>query len=464
LHILFHKHRPAPAILWLGVVWAAPGIGALAYAAFGVDRVRRHASERAVIQRAMRHVSARAALAPSVPGADADALNDHPAEHIFRTTDPVVRPHRVLPGNRADLLVDGDEFYPALFAAVGEAESSINLQTFIFAVDQTGQRLRDLLIRKAAEGVEVRVLYDRFGSTIAHLTGFFRHAKRAGVRVGSISQANPLKGRFQINLRNHRKLAIIDGRVGFLGGMNFDDRNLSAKGSGQPDRDYQVRVEGPAVTDMQDVFAADWYFATREDPRTFSDPTFYPPLPEVGEGLIQIVPGAPERGGRGLAHAYFAAVVSARESIDIVTAYFVPDETILEALRFAAFRGVRVRVVLPERSNHWYTSYAARSLYGSLLAAGVQIYERGPPFMHAKALLVDGAYAMMGSANLDYRSLQLNYELNAEVADSRFLERLLQQIESEIAASRQITLEEHAARPVARRLMENFCFLFQPML
>ncbi len=212
------------------------------------------------------------------------------------------------------------------------------------------------------------------------------------------------------------------------------------------------------------MFAADWYFATREDPQALGGPAFYPPLSEVGDGLVQIVPGAPERGGRGLAHAYFAALVSARESIDVVTAYFVPEETILEALRFAAFRGVRVRLVLPARSNHWYTSYAARSLYGSLLASGVRIYERAPPFMHAKALLVDGAYAMLGSANLDYRSLQLNYELNLEVADSRFLASLLEQIESEIAVSREITAEQHAARPVVRRLTENLCFLFQPML
>jgi cardiolipin synthase len=463
LHILFHKHRPAAAILWLAVVWAAPGIGALGYAAFGVDRVRRHASERAVVQRALRHVSAPASLA-APRGADADALSGHPAEHIFRATDPAVRPHRVLPGNRSELLVDGDEFYPALFAAIEDAESSINLQTFILTADQTGRRLRELLIGKASEGLEVRVLYDRFGSTIAHVTGFFRSAKRAGVRVGSISQANPLKGRFQINLRNHRKLVVIDGRVGFLGGMNIDDRNLSTTASGDPDRDYQVRVEGPAVTDMQDVFVADWYFATREDPQAMDGPGFYPPPSTVGDGLVQIVPGAPERGGRGLAHAYFAALVSARESIDIVTAYFVPDETILEALRFAAFRGVRVRLVLPARSNHWYTSYAARSLYEPLLAAGVGIYERDPPFMHAKALVVDGAYAMLGSANLDYRSLHLNYELNVEIADSRFLERLLRQIESEIDVSRHISAEQHAARSTVRRMTENLCFLFQPML
>jgi cardiolipin synthase len=464
VHILLHKHRPVSAVLWLAAVWAVPIAGALGYGAFGVDRVRRHASERAIVQRALYHGPSSLLAVEWSGSTEEDPLNAHPAEHILRTTDPAVRAHRVLPGNRAELLVDGDEFYPVLFDALEGAESSINLQTYIFAIDRTGKRLRDLLMRKAAEGVQVRVLYDRFGSTFAHVTGFFRSAKKNGVRVGSISQAHPLKGRFQINLRNHRKVVVIDGRSGFLGGMNFDDRNLSVPGRIGPDRDYQVRLAGPAVMELQDAFVADWYFATREDPETFRSEAFFPTLLPVGNGLVQMVPGAPERGGRGLAHAYFAALVSARESVDIVTAYFVPDETILEALRYAAFRGVRVRLVLPAKSNHWYTSYAARSLYGPLLQAGVRIFEREPPFMHAKALVVDGVYAMMGSANLDYRSLQLNYELNVEIADPPFLERLTEQVESEIAVSCEITLAHHAARPVVRRLTENLCFLFQPML
>lgn len=464
LHILLHKHRPASAVLWLAAVWAVPVAGALAYGAFGVDRVRRHASERAVVQRALYHGPSQLLAAEWPSSAGEGPIRDHPAEHILRSTDPAVRAHRVLPGNRAELLVDGDEFYTALFEQIESARSSINLQTYIFAIDRTGKRLRDLLIRKAGDGVQVRVLYDRFGSTFAHATGFFRAAKRSGVRVGSISQANPLKGRFQINLRNHRKVAVIDGRSGFLGGMNFDDRNVTVPGRIGPDRDYQVRLEGPAVMDMQDVFVADWYFATREDPEAFQSDAFYPTLAPVGDGLVQLVPGAPERGGRGLAHAFFAALVSARESVEIVTAYFVPDETILEALRYAAFRGVRVRIVLPAMSNHWYTTFAARSLYEPLLQAGVRIFEREPPFMHAKALVVDGVYAMMGSANLDYRSLHLNYELNVEIADPPFLARLMEQVEAEIAVSREVTLEQHAVRPVVRRLTENLCFLFQPML
>ena len=193
-------------------------------------------------------------------------------------------------------------------------------------------------------------------------------------------------------------------------------------------------------------------------------PRYFPELEPVDEALVQIVPGGPEILGRGLANAFFAAIVAAESSITIMTPYFIPDESIIKALRYAAQRGVSIRLVVPERSNHWYTGFAARAQYTPLLAEGVRIFERSPPFAHAKALVVDGVYAMLGSANLDYRSLYLNYELNLEVADSEFVSRVKEQLESEIAASREVSLQAHLARPFPRRLAENFCHLFQPVL
>ncbi len=464
LHVLLHKHRPVSAVLWLGVLWVLPFVGALGYLMFGVDRVSRGASERETVEALMRRRIGVDRGAPEVAAPAGAVPEGHPAVHILRATDAAVRPYRVHGGNRAELLVDGDEFFPSLTDAIESAEKSIHLQTFIFSVDRTGRRIRDLLANRARDGLEVRLLYDRFGSTRAHLTGFFRPARRAGVRVASISQANPLKGRFQINLRNHRKVVVIDGRVGFVGGLNIDDRNLSEYRSGSPDRDYQVKLEGPVMADLQTVFAADWHYATREPAESLMTPACYPPLEPVGPAFVQVVPGAPEHGGKGLAQAFFAAAVSARESLDIVTPYFVPDQTFVEAVSFAAVRGVRVRLIVPTKSNHWYTSYATRALYQPLLDAGVRVFERGRPFMHAKALVADGSYAMLGSANLDYRSLHLNFELNVEISEAAFVRRLVDQIEAERARSREITLDEHRARPLPRRLLENFCFLFQPVL
>lgn len=468
LDVLLTKQRPVSAVLWLAVVWAFPYGGALAYLSVGVDRVRRGAAARdaskaLVAQRAAWHpVFER--LAVDYVDPDGEEAHRYPAQHIFRSSDPAVRPNRVFKGNRAELLVEGDEFYPALFDSIEHAESSVHLQTFIFGRDDTGRAVLERLAARVGAGVECRVLYDRFGSTHAYLSRFFESARSAGVKVCSITQANPLKGRFQINLRNHRKIAVIDGRIGYVGGINIQDKNVSPHTGGVPIRDYHVKLEGPAVSDLQFQFVEDWHFASREPPERFLEPRYFPDLQPAGDALVQIVPGGPELKGHGLADVFFGAIVAAERSITIVTPYFVPDEPIVQAVRYAALRGVTVRLVLPKRSNHWYTDFAARALFTPLLRAGARIYERRPPFMHAKALLVDDVYALLGSANLDYRSLHLNFETNVEVADHVFLDSINKQVEAEIAESDELTLDQHRSRSLPRRLAENFCYLFQPML
>lgn len=466
--ILLHKGRPVSAVMWLGAVWTLPFAGALGYLSFGMDRVQRGAAERrssrVLVERRARmhpvferHVMDRAHF-------DLREAHEHPGGHIFRGTDPAVVPNHVLRGNRAELLVDGDAFYPALLDAVERAEATLHVQTFIFGRDTIGARVRDALAERARDGVEVRLLYDRFGSTWAHYLRFLEPARRAGVEVRSISQANPLKGRFQVNLRNHRKIAVVDGREAFVGGINFQDGHHSETSDGPPIRDYHVRLQGPAVADLQFQFVQDWVFATGAEPDRLLNARCFPELEAAGDALVQVVPGGPEMDGRGLADAFFGAVSAAERSLWIATAYFVPDEPILQAIRFAALRGVDVRLVLPRRSNHRYAEYAARALYTPLLRAGVRIFEREPPFLHAKALVADGVYAMMGSANLDYRSLHLNFETNVEVGDPAFAGIVRRQLEEEMRSSREIELQRHLARPLSRRLAENFSLLFQPVL
>lgn len=465
LDILLHKQRPVSAVLWLAVVWGLPYGGALVYVTFGIDRVSRGARARAASNAL---VAQRAALHPTFELLAVDEAHigvpEHPAAHVFRATDPAVQPYRVLRGHRLRFLVDGDQFFRALADDIAAAQHSIHLQTFIYRRDNTGKEVLKLLIDRARAGVDVRLLYDRFGSTVAHYTRFFERARRAGVRVGSITQANPLKGRFQINLRNHRKVAVIDGCVGYVTGINIHDANRSEYAAKGPIRDYATRFEGPAVSDLQFVFVQDWFFATREPPEHLLEPDCFPSLPGVGNGLVQVVPGGPEREGDTIVSTFFGAIVSAQRSLRIVTPYFVPDEAILQALRYTATRGVDVRLVVPRISNHRYAEFAARSLYGDLLRAGVRIYERNPPFMHAKALVVDGVYALVGSANMDYRSLHLNFETNIEVAETDFVATVSKQIEDEIAASVEIRLFEYEHRPIVRQLAEKFFYLFQPML
>lgn len=466
LHVLLNKHRPVSAVLWLGILWLFPFVGAAVYLAFGIDQVERGAAarhacrrlqrERGLLHEAGERSPARAAAPPAPPagrGVEILAATSRGRDDLARVS-----------GNRVRLLVDGDEFYPELAAAIDAARDSIHIQTFIIARDTTGRELVAHLAERARDGIAVRLLYDRFGSTYAHYSFMFRAARKAGVRVASISQASPLRGRFQVNLRNHRKVAVIDGRIGFTGGINVGDLNLTARSGGAPIRDYHLRIDGPAVSELQLQFAADWSFASGEPAEELVLERYFPRIPPAGDGLVRVVPGGPYSGGRALTDLFFAAIGAAARSLSIVTPYFVPNEPVLQAIRAAALRGVDTRLVVPRLGNHWYVDFAARSLYTPLLESGVRIFERPPPFSHAKALVVDGEYAVLGSPNLDYRSLHLNFETAVEVVEPGFLERLNAQIASELALSEEVSLEAHRARSMPRRLAENFCYLFQPLL
>ena len=464
LHVLLNKHRPVSAVLWLAVLWAFPFVGALVYLCFGIDQVERGAAARVACREIQRELDL-------PPGTDATAVlassSPLPSGRGVEILDTTNRGRRALAhmgGNRVELLVDGDEFYPALEKAIAAARDSIHLQSFIIARDATGRALVEQLAARAREGLVVRLLYDRFGSTYAHYSTMFRAARKAGVKLASISHASPLRGRFQVNLRNHRKVAVIDGRVGFTGGINIGDLNLSARSGGEPIRDYHMRVEGPAVSELQLQFLADWSFASGEAPAELVLERYFPAQLRAGSALVNAVLGGPYSGGHALTDLLFAAIGAASRTLRVVTPYFVPNEAILQAIRAAALRGVDTRLVVPQLGNHWYVDYAARSLYTSLLESGVRIFERRPPFSHAKALVVDQDYAVLGSPNLDYRSLHLNFETAVEVVEPAFLVRLNEQIASELAHSVEVDLDTHRARSMGRRLAENFCYLFQPLL
>lgn len=518
--IILHKRRPASAVLWLAVVWALPIWGALGYLVIGVDQIRRFAPGPERLERLFHSyitsgpesvpAPAEAALVASTgareagPGdvegaeptrgehaappdgeraesaavgrperadpaetgraqramsaAQARALTRRRGAHILRLTGPAIRPYRITHGNRIELLVDGVELYPAMEQAIDTAKERIDFQTYILTPDVVGRGLVDRLAARAAAGVRVRLLYDGFGSALSYLTGLLRDARWAGIEVAA---SHP---RGYPNLRNHRKVAVIDGRVAFVGGLNMDDRNLPGPAGSPPDRDYHTRILGPVVRDLEFQFLIDWSRATGQALEDIIRDT--PPrwTPTDGDALAQVIPGGPERSGGGLAMAFFGAIAAAERSVAIVTPYFLPDDTIVAVLRYAATRGVDIRIVLPARSNHWYTAHAARALYEGLLEVGVRIFERRPPFMHAKALVVDGVYSLLGSANLDYRSLFLNFELDLEVASETFARAVLSQIELEIAESREVSLEAYRRRPLGRKLTESVCRLLHPML
>ncbi len=472
LHAVRIKREAASALLWLLIIWSFPFAGVLAYIGMGVDRIAAQSRLRARVRRAFGD-SRRQREAAEQPMADWRGVREcqcsHPggewAQALHRAMDALLPDEPLLGGNDVRLLVTGDEAYPRMFETIAAARSHIHLQTFILAHDEAGRRLMDLLLERARAGVEVRLLFDRFGSTPSVLSGFVRRWRGAHPRLhlAGWTLAKPWRRQFQLNLRNHRKILVVDGRVAFTGGMNVSDVNVSRPGR-PADRDFHFEVRGPVVQELQYSFLNDWHFMTGETAERLLCAEHFPPQPAVGGDLVRVANGEPAEESETLPDILFALLTAARRQILIVTPYFVPTMDILRALRAAALRGIEVKLLVPKYNNHVYAGWAGRSFYESLLTAGVQIVERAPPFLHAKALIVDDEVAMVGSANLDSRSLRLNYETNLLVWGAQFIGRLKSAVLDEFACGEAITTAAWLRRPARHRWIERAAALLSPVL
>jgi len=468
---LDRRKEPAATVLWIVTAWFLPLLGPLIYLAFGVDHLpdkgfRKHAADQQLLKERKSRESETLPLAywRSVHS-KIKAEPPEPCEkEMDRAMDTLLPDYPLLDGNTIEPLVDGDDLYPQLFAAIESAADHIHLQSFIIAPDKSGTKLLELLARKARAGIKVRLLYDQFGSTAAVFRGFFKpFTSVPNLSIAGWTQANILKRRFQVNLRNHRKICVIDGKTAFFGGINIHDENLSS-GDSRPIRDYHFRVQGPIVQELQYSFMRDWFFITEEDPDHLLTERFFPPIDDAGTALVRLVNSGPTSEMEAIADVFFMAITSAKKQILLVTPYFVPTREILRALRTAALRGLDVRIIVPEKNNHVYAGLASRALYSDLLQSGVRIFERRPPFIHAKALVIDSTMAVVGTANFDARSLRLNYETDMIVYEDLFVNRLKEIVLSDLAQSREIDIRNWEARPRPVRLIENLCYLLMPIL
>lgn len=459
-HCLQRRRESTSALLWIVIAWSVPALGALAYLVFGIDRVQDKGFQKHMADR--RLLAARKATV-AFPRGSAE-LSDPFARDINRAMDSMFPDHPLMGGNQLEPLVDGDQAFPRMMDAIRGAKNNINLVTFIIADDQVGREILDLLAEKAKVGVTVRVLYDRFGSTFALWRGLFRRYRNIrNMRLIGWTQANPLKRQFQVNLRNHRKILVVDGKQAFIGGINLHDDHITRKGR-PPIRDYHFAVRGPIVHDLQYTFMRDWFFMTDEDPAELLREENFPPLGPEGDQAVRVVNGGPASEMESIADVFFMAIVAARRQVLAVTPYFVPHRDIVGAMRAAALRGVDVKLVVPEQNNHLAAGFASKALYEDLLSAGVRIFERRPPFMHAKALVVDDVFAFIGTSNLDVRSFRLDYETNLAVCDTAFAERLKMLVLEDIGLSNEIELAAWSKRPVLERVLENLCSLLVPVL
>ncbi len=362
--------------------------------------------------------------------------------------------------NEITILRNGKETFPAIFQAIEKAKHHIHLEYYIIDNDELGGQLKDLLIRKASQGVEVRVIYDDVGSWQLPKK-YILELRDAGVKIDCFMQVRFPMLTSRVNYRNHRKIVVIDGEIGFTGGLNFADRYMHGTKALGRWRDTHLMVKGSAATSMQIVFMADWYFVSKE---ILKGERYFRSLPQTKGKLIQVVSSGPDSDWESISQAYFAAIASARERVYIATPYLIPTPDIIFAMKTAALGGIDIRVLLPGRSDAFFPKWGTDSYVGELLEAGVKIYRYKPGFTHSKLAVVDGIFSTVGTANLDFRSLETNFEVNAMIYDEGIASQLERYFMDDLANSEQLVLGEWQQRSKYRKAKESFARILSPLL
>lgn len=457
VHALLFKRNPQAALGWIAVCVFFPIVGPLLYIVFGINRV--HVAARELNRRSavdlgegnLRAIEEARAMIdrPDVPE---DVIELARASTIL-SFQPLVY------GNAVDVLHNGEQAYPAMLEAIDSAERTLFLATYIFQTNTTGQRFIEALERAVKRGVDVRVIVDGVGELYSR-PPVSRELRRRSVRVARFLPPRLIPPALHVNLRNHRKILVADGQVAFTGGMNIGDRHLAGNVD-NPGRvvDIHFRLCGPVVTQIEDAFLEDWGFVTgdREVPAR-------EPVAERGAAICRAIVDGPVRESDRLATLLVSAVCAAHRRVIIVSPYFLPSPELVGALQAAALRGIEVIVILPQLNNQPLVHWANRHSLPPLLRFGVRLFYQPPPFAHTKLFVIDDQYMLIGSANVDPRSLRLNFELCVEVFDPDTVTRVAEHAERLRRVSREIRLSELRASPFPARIRDAIAWLATPYL
>jgi cardiolipin synthase len=448
VHVLRHKREVGAAAAWIGVSWLSPFFGAALYFVFGINRVKRRA----------RKLRGRRPVAPPRATRRTKPIPDH-LQALERAAGRLTdRP--MLAGNRVELLRNGDEAYPPMIAAIDAARASVALASYIFRDDPVGRQFIDALARAHRRGVAVRVLIDGVGS--GYLFGrAWQRLIAAGVPAARFMHTRvPWRMPF-LNLRNHKKILCVDGRVGFTGGINIGQENMRDFDPRHAVRDTHFRFDGPVVAQFVETFAEDWWFTTEEE---LEGEAWFPEnLPAVGEVAARAVISGPDDDYEKIEFVVLHAIACAQKSILILTPYFLPHDGLITALELAGMRGVQVDIVLPSNTDLPLVDWARRAQIKPLVAAqNCQVFLTPPPFEHSKLMVVDEAWALVGSANWDARSFRLNFELNVEVRDVELIRTIADLIKRKRGP--ELTGDQFDHYPFIKELRDNAVRLLLPYL
>jgi cardiolipin synthase len=447
-HAVIYKRDSRSAAIWVLVIWILPALGPVAYALLGVNRVERRAAR---MRRGMVRHRTDPQFPPSEPGTHFTPL----ARLVGQVVD---RP--LLPGNAIEPLIDGVNAFSGMLQAINGAQTSVAMSSYIFDGDGVGAEFVSALGSAVQRGVEVRVLIDdvdaRFSTSSA-----VKPLRKRGVNVAVFNPPLVPARLHALNLRNHRKILVLDGALGFTGGLNVDCRYWRPEAPEQAFRDLHFRLRGPVVAQLMEVFADDWQFTTDEALR---GPKWFPPLAEAGGCLARAIEAGPDEAFERVRWAILGGLNAAQRSIKILTPYFVPDQTLIAALNAAALRGVEVHIVIPETSDLPHVHWAMFGQLWQVLDHGCRVWTRPGSFDHSKLLVIDGAWTLLGSANWDARSLRLNFEVDVECYSVELGAHLDGMIQARISASRALTLEAMDARALPVKLRDGLARLFAPYL
>lgn len=363
--------------------------------------------------------------------------------------------------NDVEIFIDGKEKFYELFKCIEKAKNNIHVEYYIIKNDNLGNRLMNLLEKKAEEGVEVRFLFDSIGGRQIPKEKIDK-LKKSGVKVASFFSSSIPLFNFKINYRNHRKIVVIDGEIGFIGGFNVGDEYVGLNTKIGYWRDTHLKITGDAVVDLQTRFFLDWGHATKED--MMYRPKYFPDTGNKGKIGIQIISSGPDKLDEAIKRNYVKMINSAKESICIQTPYFVPDASVLEALKIAASSGVDVRIMIPCKPDHIFVYWATYWYCGELLQYGVKVYTYENGFLHAKTLVIDGIVSSVGTANFDFRSFKLNFEGNAIIYDTKISSTLKDIFMEDLNYSLELTREVYLERGITIRFKESISRLLSPLL
>ncbi|MBN1906652.1 MAG: cardiolipin synthase [Deltaproteobacteria bacterium] len=456
-HALLYKRDPRASLGWLAVIFMFPVFGYILYFLFGINRIR----TRARILTGKIPITGFLRLEPvseTVRLPHSLAILPQGCAEIATIADSITG-IPLTSGNRIDILHNGDNAYPLMLDAIENAERSLFLSTYIFKTDSTGREFIERLSKAKERGVDVKVIIDGIGEYYSFpFAG--RLLKKRRIEYARYIPPALFPPSIHINLRNHRKILVADSKIAFTGGINIGSYNLvNDHDNRKKVIDVHFRIDGPVVLQIEKVFIEDWKFITGQDIEAEPYEDAYK------EGArCRVISEGPDEDFNKLATIITGAISSAKKRIMIMTPYFLPNREMISALQTASLKGVEVSILLPEKNNLPYVHWATRNMLWELLIRGVKVYYEPPPFVHTKLFVVDDSYAMIGTANMDARSLRLNFELAVEVYDMAFTGKISGHIIDRIKVSREATLAEMDSRPLAVRTRDAIAWLFYPYL